>query len=87
MVSHEISRSLVISRMRASANFHVTVIKSRTQQTTRSHSPQEMIYLRGTVPSDYAKNQVWDEIKRIDSKFGDLTADFSIQPGTDYTVW
>ena len=50
------------------------------------HMKENKIYLRGTVPTDYTKNQIWDEIKRVDSKFSDLTADFNVQPGTEYTV-
>jgi nucleoid-associated protein YgaU len=50
------------------------------------HMKENKMYLRGTLPTDFAKNQIWDEIKRVDAQYADLTADFSVQPGTEYTV-
>ena len=46
----------------------------------------EKLLIRGVVPSDYAKNQLWDEIKRVDSSVGDLTADINVRAGEVYTV-
>jgi nucleoid-associated protein YgaU len=46
----------------------------------------EKLYLRGVVPSDYGKNQLWDEIKRVDASVGDLVADINVKPGEVYTV-
>ena len=46
----------------------------------------EKLLIRGTVPSDYGKNQLWDEIKRVDPSVGDLTADINVQSGAVYTV-
>ena len=46
----------------------------------------EKLRIRGVVPSDFAKNQLWDAIKRVDSSVGDLTADIDVKSGEVYTV-
>ena len=39
------------------------------------------LLVRGQAPSDQVKNEVWDEAKRIDSSFSDLTLDITVSPG------
>lgn len=46
----------------------------------------EKLLLRGLVPSDYAKNELWDEIKKIDASLSDITADINLQSGLTYKV-
>jgi nucleoid-associated protein YgaU len=46
----------------------------------------EKLLIRGVVPSDYAKNEIWDEIKKIDASLGDIIADISVQSGLTYKV-
>lgn len=46
----------------------------------------DKLLVRGVVPSEYAKNQLWDAIKSVDASFGDITADINVQPGQKYTV-
>jgi nucleoid-associated protein YgaU len=46
----------------------------------------EKLLIRGVVPSDYAKNQIWDAIKKIDVSLGDITADINVQSGLTYKV-
>ncbi len=41
------------------------------------------LLIRATVPSDAAKNRVWDQIKRADPSYSDLTADITSQGQTD----
>ena len=41
------------------------------------------LLIRATVPSDAAKNRVWDQIKRADPNYSDLTADITSQGQTD----
>jgi nucleoid-associated protein YgaU len=46
----------------------------------------EKLVLRGVVPSDYAKNELWDAIKAVDTDVSDLVADFSVQSGLTYSI-
>jgi nucleoid-associated protein YgaU len=41
------------------------------------------LLVRATVPSDAAKNRVWDRIKQVDPSLSDLTADIVSQGGAD----
>src|SRR5436190_22636074 len=36
------------------------------------------LFIRGIAPSEEVKNKVWDEIKRIDSGYSDLTCDITV---------
>ena len=46
----------------------------------------DKLVIRGVVPSDYGKNELWDAIKAVDANVSDLVADFSVQSGLTYTV-
>jgi nucleoid-associated protein YgaU len=46
----------------------------------------EQLLIRGVVPSDYAKNQLWDVAKGIDASVSDLVLDVNVQSGLKYTV-
>ena len=46
----------------------------------------DKLVLKGVVPSDYAKNELWDAIKAVDSNVSDLVADFSVQSGLTYNI-
>lgn len=46
----------------------------------------DKLLLRGVVPSDYAKNELWDSIKAVDPNVSDLVADFSVQSGLTYSI-
>ncbi|MFZ4794245.1 MAG: LysM peptidoglycan-binding domain-containing protein [Blastocatellia bacterium] len=46
----------------------------------------DKLLIRGVVPSDYAKNELWDEIKKIDSSLSDIVADINVQSGLSYKV-
>ncbi len=50
------------------------------------HVQDEKLFIRGAVPSEFGKNQVWDEIKRVNASFSDITADINVKPGGTYTV-
>lgn len=44
------------------------------------------ILIRGTVPSEYAKDQLWNVIKGIDANVSDATIDINVKSGSTYTV-
>jgi nucleoid-associated protein YgaU len=50
------------------------------------HMEGEKILIRGVVPTDYAKNQLWDAVKRIDPSVSDAIIDVNVQPGLTYKV-
>jgi nucleoid-associated protein YgaU len=50
------------------------------------HIQDEKLFMRGGVPSEFAKNQIWDEIKRVNTSLSDITADITVKSGGSYTV-
>ena len=46
----------------------------------------DKLLIRGVVPSDYAKNELWDSIKSVDASASDLIADINVQSGLTYKV-
>jgi nucleoid-associated protein YgaU len=46
----------------------------------------DKLLIRGVVPSDHAKNELWDAIKSVDASASDLIADINVQSGLTYKV-
>ena len=68
---------------------YASVLKKGEQvgmQLENLHIQDNKLFIRGGVPSEFGKNQIWDEIKRVDAGFPDLTADINVKPGGVYTV-
>src|SRR5689334_114952 len=72
-----------------------TALDTLDQQGVRLQSLQVQegkLALIGVAPSEEAKNKVWDEIKRIDENYSDLSADITVDSSlgqgatTTYTV-
>lgn len=38
----------------------------------------DKLLIRGAAPNQAIKNEVWDQIKKVDAKFADLTADITV---------
>jgi nucleoid-associated protein YgaU len=46
----------------------------------------DKLLIRGVVPSDYAKNELWDAIKSVDANVSDAIIDVNVQSGLAYKV-
>lgn len=55
-------------------------------QVQHFHVENGKAVLTATAPTEHLKNQVWDEIKKIDSNFSDLQHNISVGSGTMYVV-
>jgi nucleoid-associated protein YgaU len=59
-----------------------SVLNAIEQQNVRLqnlHVENDKLFIRGTAPSEQAKNAVWDQIKLVDPTYGDLTADITVE--------
>jgi LysM repeat protein len=59
-----------------------TVLNTIEQQNVRLqnlHVEGDKLFIRGTAPSEQAKNEVWDQIKLVDPNASDLTADITVE--------
>jgi nucleoid-associated protein YgaU len=50
------------------------------------HLEGDKLLIRGVVPSDYAKNKIWDAVKAADASVSDAIIDVNVQSGLKYTV-
>jgi nucleoid-associated protein YgaU len=50
------------------------------------HLEGDKLYVRGVVPTDFAKNTLWDVIKTIDANVPDAIIDLNVQSGLTYQV-
>jgi len=46
----------------------------------------DKLLIRGVVPSDYAKDQLWEAVKKIDPNVSDAVIDVNVQSGMTYAV-
>jgi len=59
-----------------------TVLNTIEQQNVKLqnlHVEGDKLFIRGTAPSEQAKNEVWDQIKLVDPNYSDLTADIAVE--------
>jgi nucleoid-associated protein YgaU len=50
------------------------------------HAEGDKLLIRGVVCSEYAKNEIWDAVKAVDSGLSDVIVDVNVQSGLKYTV-
>ena len=53
-------------------------IQSRGIRVANLHQQDGKLFIKGTAPTLEAANAVWDEIKRVNPKMDDITADFPV---------
>jgi nucleoid-associated protein YgaU len=54
-------------------------VEQQQVQLHNLHVQDNKLFIKGTAPSDEAKNKVWEQIKLVDSNWqNDLMADFSV---------
>ncbi len=58
----------------------IDLAKAQGVSVKNVHIENEKLLIRGAAPNEAIKNAVWDQIKKVDAKFADLTADISIDP-------
>lgn len=56
----------------------IQLIQDHGVQLANLHVQDGKLYMKGFAPSLEAANKVWDEIKRINPKLDDITADFPV---------
>ncbi|MCC6393765.1 MAG: LysM peptidoglycan-binding domain-containing protein [Bryobacterales bacterium] len=54
------------------------LIKQQGVVLSHLHVQDGKLFMQGAAPNQAVKNQVWDEIKRVDASFGDLTCDLAV---------
>lgn len=58
----------------------LNVIEQQQVQLHNLHVEGDKLFIKGTAPSEQAKNEVWNQIKLVDASVFDLTADIDVAP-------
>jgi LysM repeat protein len=56
----------------------LNTIEQESVQLHNLHVENDKLFIRGTAPSDEAKDKVWDQIKLVDPSVSEITADISV---------
>jgi hypothetical protein len=55
-------------------------ISQKGVRLTHVHVQNNKLFIQGAAPSEQIKNDVWNQIKAVDSSYSDLTCDITIDP-------
>jgi LysM repeat protein len=55
-------------------------ISQKGVRLTHVHIQDNKLFIQGAAPSEQIKNDVWNQIKAVDSSYSDLTCDLTIDP-------
>lgn len=64
----------------------LSAIEQQNVQLRNLHVENDKLFIRGTAPSDEAKNKVWDQIKMVDPSMSDITADITVSQSRAQTA-
>jgi nucleoid-associated protein YgaU len=56
----------------------IDLAKARGVSLKNVHLENDKLLIRGDAPNQAIKNEVWEKIKAVDAKYGDLSADIGI---------
>src|SRR3954462_4830613 len=56
----------------------LNTIKQKGVRLAHLHVQDNKLFMQGAAPSEAAKNDVWNQIKAVDSSFSDLTCDLTV---------
>jgi nucleoid-associated protein YgaU len=59
----------------------LTMMEQQHVRLQNVHVENGKLLIRATAPSDDVKNRIWDQIKLVDPRYSDLTADITVAPG------
>ena len=75
-----------LEQLKAKYQSVLDVIQQQGVRLQNVHLENNKLLIRGEAPSQEAKNHVWDQIKRVDASYSDLTADISVSPHAQAAV-
>ena len=58
----------------------IQIVQAEGVQLANLHQQDGKLFIKGSAPSVEAADKVWDEIKRINPRLDDITADFPVDP-------
>ncbi|HEX8175007.1 MAG TPA: LysM peptidoglycan-binding domain-containing protein [Pyrinomonadaceae bacterium] len=62
----------------------LSFIDQKGVQVQNLHVENDKLFIRGVSPSDDVSNQVWDQIKLVDSNYQDITVELSVDQNAQH---
>ncbi|MBK9166204.1 MAG: LysM peptidoglycan-binding domain-containing protein [Bryobacterales bacterium] len=56
----------------------LVMIKQRGVRLSNLHVDNNKLFMKGAAPSQQIKNEIWDEIKRVDAAWPDVSCDLAV---------
>lgn len=57
----------------------LNMIEQQNVRLQNLHVESDKLFIRGTAPSQEAKDAIWNQIKLVDPNYSDLTADITVE--------
>jgi nucleoid-associated protein YgaU len=67
-----------LDQLKAKYQSVIDLAKARGAHLTNVHVENDKLLIRGAAPNQDIKNEIWEQIKKVDAQYADLTADLSI---------
>jgi nucleoid-associated protein YgaU len=61
----------------------LNLIQQQGIRLSHVHVQDDKLFIQGVAPSEDAKNQVWNQIKLVNPQYNDLTADITVEAGSN----
>ena len=67
-----------LDQLKAKYQSVIDLAKARGVHLTNVHVENDKLLIRGAAPNQDVKNEIWEQIKKVDAHYADLTADIGI---------
>lgn len=67
-----------VEQLKAKYQSVIDLAKSRGVSLTHVHLANDKLVIQGAAPNQAIKNEVWEQIKKVDAAYADLSADIGI---------
>ena len=67
-----------VEQLKAKYQSVIDLAKSRGVSLTHVHLANDKLVIQGAAPNQAIKNEVWEQIKKVDAAYADLAADIGI---------
>ena len=67
-----------LDQLKAKYQSVIDLAKARGAHLTNVHVENDKLLIRGAAPNQDVKNEIWEQIKKVDAHYADLTADIGI---------
>jgi cell envelope opacity-associated protein A len=69
-----------LEQLKNKYNSVLELIKQKGVRLTHVHLQDNKLFIQGAAPSEDIKNQVWNQVKAVDSSYRDITCDLTVDP-------